>query len=171
MRLVRPPQPVEVRVDDTWHHGQLEAWRRDVDGWRAFVRYSTGVGMRRLEWLESDKLKAGVEGLTRAAANVLGRHGIRVNAVRSGFIDTDMLRYAWNVPPEVPFPIGSSYESNVPLGRVGQPAVSAAPRCPFLRALRVAPPLQPIRPHQWRHPVNTTPQSPRAVLAALGHCP
>jgi hypothetical protein len=25
MRLVRPPQPVEVRVDDTWHHGQLEA--------------------------------------------------------------------------------------------------------------------------------------------------
>jgi NAD(P)-dependent dehydrogenase (short-subunit alcohol dehydrogenase family) len=117
---------VEVRVDDTWHHGQLEAWRRDVDGWRAFVRYSTGVGMRRLEWLESDKLKAGVEGLTRAAANVLGRHGIRVNAVRSGFIDTDMLRYAWNVPPEVPFPIGSSYESNVPLGRVGQPAVSAA---------------------------------------------
>lgn len=70
--------------------------------------------------------KAGVEGLTRAAANLLGRHGIRVNAVRSGFIDTDMLRYAWNVPPDVPFPIGSSYESNVPLGRVGQPAESAA---------------------------------------------
>ena len=57
---------------------------------------------------------------------MLGRHDIRVNAVRSGFIDTEMLRYAWNVPPEVPFPIGSGYETNVPLGRVGQPAESAA---------------------------------------------
>lgn len=70
--------------------------------------------------------KAGVEGLTRAAANVLGKHGIRVNAVRSGFIDTAMLRYAWDVPPDVPFPIGPGHQSNVPLGRVGQPAESAA---------------------------------------------
>jgi NAD(P)-dependent dehydrogenase (short-subunit alcohol dehydrogenase family) len=52
--------------------------------------------------------KAGVEGLTRAAAAVLGPHGIRVNALRPGFIDTEMLRYAWDVPPEVPFPIGPS---------------------------------------------------------------
>lgn len=70
--------------------------------------------------------KAGVEGLTRAAANMLGRHDIRVNAVRSGFIDTDMLRYAWNIPLDIPFPIGPGYESNVPLGRVGQPTESAA---------------------------------------------
>lgn len=69
--------------------------------------------------------KAGVEGLTRAAAGVLGPHGIRVNAVRSGFIDTDMLRYAWDVPPEVPFPIGPLERVNVPLGRVGQPSESA----------------------------------------------
>ena len=70
--------------------------------------------------------KAGVEGLTRAAANVLGQHDIRVNAVRSGFIDTAMLRYAWNVPPDVPFPIGPGHQTNVPLGRVGQPAETAA---------------------------------------------
>ena len=63
---------------------------------------------------------------TRAAANVLGQYGIRVNAVRSGFIDTAMLRYAWDVPPDVPFPIGPGHQSNVPLGRVGQPAESAA---------------------------------------------
>jgi NAD(P)-dependent dehydrogenase (short-subunit alcohol dehydrogenase family) len=69
--------------------------------------------------------KAGVEGLTRSAANVLGRHGIRINAVRSGFIDTDMLRYAWDVPSGVPFPIGPSEENNVPLGRVGQPSETA----------------------------------------------
>jgi NAD(P)-dependent dehydrogenase (short-subunit alcohol dehydrogenase family) len=69
--------------------------------------------------------KAGVEGLTRAAAKVLGPHGIRVNALRSGFIDTDMLRYAWDVPAGVPFPIGPSEQDNVPLGRVGQPAEAA----------------------------------------------
>lgn len=69
--------------------------------------------------------KAGVEGLTRAAANVLGEHGIRVNAVRSGFIDTDLLRYAWDVPADVSFPIGPDHETNVPLGRVGRPEESA----------------------------------------------
>jgi hypothetical protein len=52
----------------------------------------------------------------------VGARGIRVNAVRSGFIDTDMLRYAWDVPSGVPFPIGPSEENNVPLGRVGQPS-------------------------------------------------
>lgn len=70
--------------------------------------------------------KAGVEGLTRAAANLLGSHGIRINAVRSGFVDTELLRYAWNVPPDVPFPLGQGYEANVPLGRVGQPEETAA---------------------------------------------
>ena len=69
--------------------------------------------------------KAGVEGLTRAAASVLEPHGIRVNMVRSGFIDTAMLRYAWDVPPGVPFPIGPSEQANVPLGRVGQPSETA----------------------------------------------
>jgi NAD(P)-dependent dehydrogenase (short-subunit alcohol dehydrogenase family) len=70
--------------------------------------------------------KAGVEGMTRGAAQVLGPHGIRVNVLRSGFIDTEMLRYAWDVPLGVPFPIGPSEETNVPLGRVGQPAETAA---------------------------------------------
>jgi NAD(P)-dependent dehydrogenase (short-subunit alcohol dehydrogenase family) len=69
--------------------------------------------------------KAGVEGLTRAAARVLGPHGIRVNTLRSGFVDTDMLRYAWDVPPGVSFPIGPSERANVPLGRVGQPSETA----------------------------------------------
>lgn len=69
--------------------------------------------------------KAGVEGLTRAAAKVLGPQGIRVNVLRSGFIDTEMLRYAWDVPPNVPFPIGPAEETNVPLGRVGQPSEAA----------------------------------------------
>jgi len=69
--------------------------------------------------------KAAVEGLTRSAAVALGRHGIRVNALRSGAIDTDMLRYAWDVAPDVPFPIGPEHSNRFPLGRVGQPEESA----------------------------------------------
>lgn len=69
--------------------------------------------------------KAGVEGLTRSAAAALGRHGIRVNALRSGAIDTDMLRYAWGVAADVPFPIGPEDSHRFPLGRVGQPEESA----------------------------------------------
>lgn len=32
MRPVHPPRLVQVRVDDTWHQGFLEAWRRDGNG-------------------------------------------------------------------------------------------------------------------------------------------
>ena len=69
--------------------------------------------------------KAGVEGLTRSAARVLGPYGIRVNALRSGTIETAMLRYAWRVPDDVPFPIGPEHSDRIPLGRVGQPAEAA----------------------------------------------
>lgn len=40
MRRVHPPKPVEVHHGDAWHTGWLEDWRRDDDGWRAYVRYS-----------------------------------------------------------------------------------------------------------------------------------
>jgi NAD(P)-dependent dehydrogenase (short-subunit alcohol dehydrogenase family) len=70
--------------------------------------------------------KASVEGLTRAAASQLGQHGIRVNAVRAGFIDTEHLRRLWQIPPDVPFPIGPDSDVNPPLGRVGRPDELAA---------------------------------------------
>jgi len=57
VRRVQPPKPVEVERDDRWHAGQLEAWRRDGDDWRAFVRYSTGAGMRHLEWVEAARVR------------------------------------------------------------------------------------------------------------------
>ena len=44
MRTVRPPRLVEVLANDTWHSGFLEAWRRDDDGWLAYVRYMNGRG-------------------------------------------------------------------------------------------------------------------------------
>ena len=90
----------------------------------AFVTVSS-INALRGGTVDYSTSKAGVEGLIRGAASLLGPRGIRVNTVRSGFIDTDMLRYAWDVPPNVPFPIGAAYDDNVPLGRVGRPSEAA----------------------------------------------
>ena len=44
-------------VDDAWHDGTLEAWRRDGDRWRGYVRWSVGVGMRRLGWVDASAIR------------------------------------------------------------------------------------------------------------------
>ncbi|HEY8394707.1 MAG TPA: 3-oxoacyl-ACP reductase FabG [Thermaerobacter sp.] len=58
--------------------------------------------------------KAGVIGLTRAWARELGRHGIRVNAVAPGFIETDMVR-------TVPAHLVEAVRQRTPLRRLGRP--------------------------------------------------
>ncbi|MEZ5319897.1 MAG: SDR family oxidoreductase [Vicinamibacterales bacterium] len=58
--------------------------------------------------------KAAVVGLTETWARELGRHGIRVNAVAPGFIDTPMAR-------SVPAERLAWLESRTPLGRLGTP--------------------------------------------------
>src|SRR4051812_18526255 len=51
-------RPVRVHVDDQWRDGQPEAYRRDRDGtWRGFVRWSEGVGMTRIAWLDERWLR------------------------------------------------------------------------------------------------------------------
>ncbi|MGI9607766.1 MAG: 3-oxoacyl-ACP reductase FabG [Acidimicrobiales bacterium] len=58
--------------------------------------------------------KAGIVGLTKAAAKEMGRHGVRVNAIQPGLIDTAMIR---QMKPEVL----ESRITEIPLGRLGQP--------------------------------------------------
>lgn len=60
--------------------------------------------------------KAGVLGLTRAAARELARHGITVNAVCPGLIDTEMVRA--NVDPDRL----EAYRASFPIARLGTPA-------------------------------------------------
>ena len=58
--------------------------------------------------------KAGVEMLTRCAADELGEHGIRVNALRPGLVPTDL------AAPLAGHPLArANYESLMPLGRLG----------------------------------------------------
>jgi NAD(P)-dependent dehydrogenase (short-subunit alcohol dehydrogenase family) len=58
--------------------------------------------------------KAGVEMLTRCAADELGEHGIRVNALRPGLVPTDL------AAPLASHPLTrANYESLMPLRRLG----------------------------------------------------
>ena len=57
--------------------------------------------------------KAGVVGLTKAAAKELARHGIRVNAIQPGLIATDMTR-------AMPADIWESKMAEIPMGRAGE---------------------------------------------------
>jgi 3alpha(or 20beta)-hydroxysteroid dehydrogenase len=63
--------------------------------------------------------KWAVRGITKVAAKELGRHGIRVNSIHPGFIETDMLAQGgFDEDPEQREKMARS----VPLRRVGQPA-------------------------------------------------
>lgn len=71
-----------------------------------------------------DAAKAGVVMFTKTAANELGRHNIRVNAVSPGLI--------WREGLEADWPDGvNRYTQAAPLGRIGQPE-DVADACLFL---------------------------------------
>jgi hypothetical protein len=55
-----PPEPVAVDIlhtDGRWYPGSLERWRRDELGWKAYVWWSEGVGLRHVEWIPADRLR------------------------------------------------------------------------------------------------------------------
>jgi NAD(P)-dependent dehydrogenase (short-subunit alcohol dehydrogenase family) len=58
--------------------------------------------------------KAGIEMLVKCAADELGEHNIRVNAVQPGIVDTDLMTYI-----TAGGPILESYYSNMPVSRIG----------------------------------------------------
>lgn len=58
--------------------------------------------------------KAGIEMLTRCAADELGEHGVRVNAVRPGLVPTDLA-----TPLTSSAAVVENYKSLMPLARLG----------------------------------------------------
>ena len=58
--------------------------------------------------------KAGIIGLTKAAAKELASRGITVNAIAPGFIETDMT-------DALPEKVKEATVSQIPLGRFGRP--------------------------------------------------
>ena len=65
--------------------------------------------------------KAGVVSLTASAAIELGQHGIRVNAVGPGLVDTPMTKVMTRIPALV-----EAFREATPLSRYGQPEDIAA---------------------------------------------
>jgi NAD(P)-dependent dehydrogenase (short-subunit alcohol dehydrogenase family) len=60
--------------------------------------------------------------LTKVAAGEVGAHGIRVNAICPGPIDTRMVRdIAKQVSPNNPESVAERYAASIPLGRYGTP--------------------------------------------------
>jgi 3-oxoacyl-[acyl-carrier protein] reductase len=59
--------------------------------------------------------KAGIVGLTKAAAKETARHGIRVNAIQPGLIRTAMLDSLSQAALEQKF-------RDIPMGRLGEPS-------------------------------------------------
>lgn len=65
--------------------------------------------------------KRGVEGLTRNLAAELAEHGIRVNCVHPGVIETDMTRWVTEDPQ-----LSETVAAKIPQGRFGRPVEVAA---------------------------------------------
>ena len=58
--------------------------------------------------------KAGIEMLVKCAADELGEHNIRVNAVQPGIVDTELMSFI-----TAGGPVLESYHENMPVSRVG----------------------------------------------------
>jgi NAD(P)-dependent dehydrogenase (short-subunit alcohol dehydrogenase family) len=65
--------------------------------------------------------KAGIEMLVKCAADELGEHNIRVNAVQPGIIDTELMSFI-----TAGGPVLDSYYANMPVSRIGTVADVAA---------------------------------------------
>ena len=133
------PEPAEAMTDDTWdavlginltglfRSIRPAATRMIARGRGAIVTISSTDGLGghagRSHYAAS---KHGVVGLTRSLAIEWGRHGVRVNAVAPGVVDTPLLRR--NIPVEH---IENAMIDRVPIGRFST-ALEQANACLFL---------------------------------------
>jgi NAD(P)-dependent dehydrogenase (short-subunit alcohol dehydrogenase family) len=89
---------------------------RDAGG-GSIVNVSSIAGALSHRWMTAYcASKAGVDMLTRCAADDLGKHGIRVNSVLPGLVATDLAAPFFNNPDVV-----AEYERRMPISRVGRP--------------------------------------------------
>jgi 2-hydroxycyclohexanecarboxyl-CoA dehydrogenase len=96
-------------------------------GWGRIVTLSSVAGLRGGPNLSHyAAAKAGIIGFTKALALEVGAHGVTVNAVAPGMIDTPMLRGS-GIPPAML----EQSRRQIPVGRLGTPDDVAAV-CAFL---------------------------------------
>jgi NAD(P)-dependent dehydrogenase (short-subunit alcohol dehydrogenase family) len=92
-------------------------------GWGRIVNVTSDWG--RTGWPRATAYcasKAGIISLTKAAALELGPHGVTVNAVAPGIIDTPQLQVDADDAGLTMAEMHERYVQDVPMGRVGRPA-------------------------------------------------
>lgn len=106
---------VDVHLHGTWLGTRAAAEVMREAGGGSIVNMSSIAGkVGNFGQTNYSAAKAGMVGLTKAAAKEVARHGVRVNAIQPGLIDTAMTA---SMPRE-------AYESKlaeIPMGRAGDP--------------------------------------------------
>ncbi len=122
---------LDINVNGTFRCTQAVVPAMKTNAYGRIVNFSSTAGknVSTVGGASYTTSKAAVLGLTRATAKELAPHGITVNAVCPGMIDTDMLRVAWSEEQI------QTYVPSIPLGRMGQPAEVAELVC-FLASER-----------------------------------
>jgi 3-oxoacyl-[acyl-carrier protein] reductase len=123
--LVRLPDEewrrmLAVHLDGTFYGTRAAAGSMAPRGGGAIVNVASVCGIEGCTgYPHYSAAKAGILGFTRAVAKELAVHGIRVNAVAPGFIDTAASERIEN-------PLRDAQRARTPLGRFGRPEEIAA---------------------------------------------
>ncbi|MGH0031263.1 MAG: SDR family NAD(P)-dependent oxidoreductase [Myxococcota bacterium] len=121
--LMETPTAEFLRVMDTNLTGAFRCVRAEAkailaSGGGSIVNVSSIAGALTHPWMAPYCVsKAGLDMLTRCAADELGEHGIRVNSVLPGVVKTPMAAALSEIPTS-----RDEYLSLMPISRIGEPA-------------------------------------------------
>jgi 3-oxoacyl-[acyl-carrier protein] reductase len=110
---------IDTNLYGTWLGCQMALRLMSERGWGRVINFASTAMLGAFGQSNYSAAKAGLTGLTRTAAIEGGRHGILVNAVAPGFVDTEMTI-------AVPEDVRQEWLRRTPLGRAAKPHEIAA---------------------------------------------